>query len=94
MAKTDGAGVLTYQAAYEAWGEIKAESGSTQDRQKNNSKDRDVPGYANEGFRYRDLETGAFLSKDPADFVDGPNLYAYVRQNPWTGFDPDGLFLK
>lgn len=21
----------------------------------------------------------------------GPNLYAYVRQNPWTGWDPDGL---
>ena len=24
-------------------------------------------------------------------FVDGPNLYAYVKQNPWTGFDPEGL---
>lgn len=91
VAKTDGAGTLTYQAAYEAWGEIKAESGSTADRQKSNSKDRDVPGYANEGFRYRDLETGAFLSKDPAGFVDGPNVYAYVRQNPWTKFDPLGL---
>jgi hypothetical protein len=25
------------------------------------------------------------------DVRDGPNLYAYVRQNPWTKFDPDGL---
>lgn len=24
----------------------------------------------------------------------GPNLYAYVRQNPWTAFDPDGLFTR
>ena len=24
-------------------------------------------------------------------FVDGPNLYTYVRQNPWTAFDPEGL---
>ncbi len=24
-------------------------------------------------------------------FVDGPNLYAYVKQNPWTGWDPEGL---
>jgi len=24
-------------------------------------------------------------------FVDGPNLYAYVRQNPWSKFDPEGL---
>ena len=23
--------------------------------------------------------------------VDGPNLYAYVNQNPWTKFDPEGL---
>lgn len=40
---------------------------------------------------YRDLETGAFLTRDPAGFVDGPNLYAYVKQNPWTSFDPEGL---
>lgn len=25
--------------------------------------------------------------------VDGPNLYAYVRQNPWTNFDPEGLYV-
>jgi hypothetical protein len=25
------------------------------------------------------------------DVRDGPNLYAYVMQNPWTSFDPDGL---
>ena len=46
-----------------------------------------------EGFRYRDIETGTWLSRDPAGFVDGPNLYAYVMQNPWTKFDPDGLYL-
>ena len=27
-----------------------------------------------------------------SDVCDGPNLYAYVQQNPWTKFDPDGLF--
>ncbi len=42
-------------------------------------------------MRYRDLETGVWLTRDPAGFVDGPNLYAYVRQNPWSKFDPDGL---
>jgi hypothetical protein len=25
------------------------------------------------------------------DVRDGPNLYAYVKQNPWTSWDPDGL---
>ncbi len=40
---------------------------------------------------YRDLESGVFLSRDPAGHVDGPNVYTYVKQNPWTKFDPDGL---
>jgi RHS repeat-associated protein len=48
-------------------------------------------GLLNEGFRYRDLETGTFITRDPAGFVDGPNLYTYVVQNPWTKFDPLGL---
>ena len=54
-------------------------------------KEEDPSGLLNEGFRYRDLETGAFITRDPMGFVDGPNLYAYVRQNPWTSFDPEGL---
>jgi hypothetical protein len=35
---------------------------------------------------------GVDCSYEPAlDVRDGPNLYAYVKQNPWTGFDPKGL---
>jgi len=34
------------------------------------------------------------LSRDPAGFVDGPNLYAYVKQNPWSQFDAHGLFVS
>ena len=30
-------------------------------------------------------------SPDPLGFVDGPNMYAYVVQNPWSKFDPEGL---
>ena len=29
--------------------------------------------------RYRDLEAGVFLTRDPLGFVDGPNVYTYVR---------------
>lgn len=161
-AKTDLTGNLTYQAEYEAFGKRTTETGATQDRQKSNTKDEDIPGYANEGFRFRDLETGMFISKDPigytlmqpADkwFLDGkqvskekylralypgtyvdtdpaksakttqgeqqdhvessldgnavpgklshwhiaepgqPNVYAYCQDNPWSKFDPEGLF--
>lgn len=32
-----------------------------------------------------------FISEDPAGFVDGPNLYAYVGGNPIMAVDPSGL---
>jgi uncharacterized protein RhaS with RHS repeats len=38
------------------------------------------------------METGTFISRDPLGHVDGPNVYCYVRQNPWTMWDPEGLF--
>jgi len=91
VAKTDADQALTYQAEYEAFGTRTKEVGQTQDRQKANTKDEDPTGLLNEGFRYRDLETGSFITRDPLGFVDGPNLYTYVQQNPWTKFDPEGL---
>ncbi|MBC2592658.1 hypothetical protein H5P28_00130 [Ruficoccus amylovorans] len=99
VAATDGNSSLTYQAAYEAFGrhgdtassEEYIAPGATLDRQRANTKDEDPTGLLNEGFRYRDLETGTFITRDPLGFVDGPNLYSYVVQNPWTKFDPRGL---
>ena len=62
------------------------------ERHRANTKDEDPTGLLNEGFRYRDLATGVFISRDPAGFVDGPNVYTYVKQNPWSAFDSEGLF--
>jgi len=86
----DGGGV-EWQAAYQAFGTRSAESGTNLDRQRANTKDEDPTGLLNEGLRYRDLQSGVFITRDPAGFVDGPNVYAYVRQNPWTMFDVQGL---
>lgn len=96
VAATHNSGSLTYQAAYEAYGKhgdtaSSQEWGTTQDRQQANTKDEDPTGLLNEGFRYRDLETGTFIIRDPLGFVDGPNVYTYVVQNSWTKFDPLGL---
>lgn len=44
------------------------------------------------GRRYYDPETGRWVTPDPEGFVDGPNLYAYVHNNPLTHFDLYGLF--
>ncbi len=91
IARTDASGALTYQAQYEGFGNQSAMTGTTSERQKSNSKDTDPTGLVDEGMRYRDLATGVFITKDPAGFVDGPNVYTYVKQNPWTSFDPEGL---
>ncbi len=91
VAQSDSAGALTWTASYEAYGKRTKETGTNADKQRANTKDEDPTGLLNEGFRYRDIETGVWLSRDPAGFVDGPNLYAYVMQNPWTMFDPEGL---
>jgi RHS repeat-associated protein len=94
VAQSDVAGTLTWTASYEAYGKRTLELGSNEDRQRANTKEEDPTGLLNEGFRYRDIETGVWLSRDPAGFVDGPNLYAYVKQNPWTFWDPDGLAIN
>ena len=91
VGQTDSSGTPTYQAAYLAFGQHPTESGFTLDRQKASTKEQDPTGLLNEGFRYRDPDTGTFLTRDPLGFKAGPNMYTYVRQNPWTRFDPEGL---
>ncbi len=91
VAETNASGTLNYAGSYLAFGTRGAEFGSSVDAQRANTKEEDETGLLNEGMRYRDLDTGVFLTRDPLDFVDGPNLYSYVRQNPWTKWDPTGL---
>ena len=91
VAQTSGNGVVGYQATYEAFGTRPAEQGQDGNRQRANTKEEDPTGLLDEGMRYRDLAAGVFMTKDPAGMIDGPNLYAYVNQNPWTKFDPEGL---
>lgn len=43
------------------------------------------------GHRYYDPETGRWISPDPALFIDGPNLYAFVHNNPLHYLDRSGL---
>jgi len=91
VAATGSTGILTWQSQYEAFGEIIAETGSTADREKSNTKPRDVAGYVYEGQRIRDIETDRYLTRDPLGFADGVNVYIHVRQSPWTHWDAHGL---
>lgn len=42
-------------------------------------------------YRGYDPKLGRWLSRDPIGENDGPNLHAYVNQNPVVWVDPDGL---
>ena len=48
-------------------------------------------GFSNFGRRYYDCKTAKWLSPDPLGFEAGPNLYAYVNNNPLSHFDLYGL---
>jgi RHS repeat-associated protein len=91
VAQSDIDGTTTWAASYQADGRRTAEAGTNVERHRANTKEEDPTGLLNEGFRYRDMETGTFISRDPLGLVDGPNVYCYVRQNPWTMWDPEGL---
>jgi RHS repeat-associated protein len=93
VAKTNSSGAITWETAYEAFGNQTTSTPGAPplDRQRASTKEQDPTGFLNEGFRYRDLSTGTFLTRDPLGFLAGLNNYTYVRQNPWTRFDPEGL---
>jgi len=93
VAQSDIDGTTTWAASYQADGRRTAEAGTNVERHRACTKEEDPTGLLNEGFRYRDMETGTFISRDPLGHVDGPNVYCYVRQNPWTLWDPEGLFV-
>jgi len=44
-------------------------------------------------YRAYDSKLGRWLSRDPLGFVDGPNLYAYVGNDPSNRVDLQGLFF-
>jgi RHS repeat-associated protein len=50
-------------------------------------------GFIGFGRREYDPSIGRWITPDPAGYVDGPNVYAYVLNNPLTLFDLYGLHI-
>lgn len=46
------------------------------------------------GERFYDPFSHRWITADPLQFDDGPNLYAYVHNNPLTHLDPHGLWAQ
>jgi RHS repeat-associated protein len=46
------------------------------------------------GARYYDASLGRFISRDPMRYIDGPNMFVYVANNPMMYIDPAGLWKR
>ncbi|EQA1624913.1 RHS repeat-associated core domain-containing protein [Enterobacter asburiae] len=57
-------------------------------------KERDATGLYYYGYRYYQPWACRWLSSDPADTVDGLNLFSMCRNNPSSGIDSDGRMFK
>jgi RHS repeat-associated protein len=45
-------------------------------------------------MRWYEANLGRWLTRDPAGYVDGLNVYQFVRSNPLMFVDPTGLFIS
>ena len=85
-----GQAVTTY--AYDEYGQGRAQDGVTGYPFRYTGQRLD-PYTGTYHYKAREYapQLGRFLQADPARFVDGPNVYAYVGNNPWNAVDPSGM---
>lgn len=89
---TDGAGAVRARYSYGPYGQRTKVSGDLEAsygftgflRHQASGLDLTV-------YRAYDANLGRWLSRDPIGEGDGPNLYAFVQNNPINYFDPDGM---
>jgi len=97
VAITDSSQQTAKTYAYEAFGRIRSEGGNGFAVNRYAFTARESLGDSLGLYYYRarvmDPNTGRFTSEDPLGFVDGPNLYGYVANNPINYVDPNGQWL-
>jgi RHS repeat-associated protein len=86
-------GVLAYTYTYDSFGNVTNSTGSVRNPFQYSGRELDPEtGLNYNRARYYDQASGRFISEDPLGFVGGgPNLYAYVGNNPTNFNDPIGL---
>ncbi len=90
---SDGSIAESYR--YSAFGEETQQANHSKNPWRYASKRFDPEtGFIYFGERYYDPMTHRWINRDPAGYVDGLNLYAYVQNNPFRYVDPDGRFVQ
>ena len=100
-AVTNSAGDPIWQASYAPFGAVTIKTKTSISQPSTTTFNFRLPGqyedeetglYYND-HRYYDPKLGRYLSPDPLGMPDGPNRYAYVRNNPLRYVDASGLIL-
>ena len=84
-------GALTTRYAYEPFGRTTATGTGTGTAFQYTGRENEGDGLYYLRARYLSTQYHRFLSEDPFEFNDGPNLYAYVGSAPLDATDPLGL---
>ena len=89
---TDTQGTLQASYTYDAFGNIINQSGNAVNSYQFQTKQASpTTGLVYFGARYYNPLVGRFITQDPSGMIDGPNLYAYLNNNPVNLIDPWGL---
>jgi RHS repeat-associated protein len=93
VALTDESGGVIQTYAYAAFGSIRAQTSTNLNRIAFTAREAlgDSLGFYYYRNRVLDPSTGRFTSEDPRGYINGPNWYVYVINNPINWFDPWGL---
>jgi RHS repeat-associated protein len=99
---TDKSGAIVKQKKYEAFGNLKWQSGTFSDNREFTSKEKDPTGFHYFGARYYSGDIGRFLSPDPHTLMPGGldlsnpqsiTPYVYCVNDPLRYKDPNGEFI-
>ncbi len=92
LAVVDSAGTVQQSYAYDVFGAVTQQSGSTGNEQQFAGQQTDPDGLQFLRARFYDPTTGRFLSRDAWSVADKTIFqpYVYARNNPMTATDPSG----
>ncbi len=92
-AVTNPAGIVVWQADYDAFGEAKITINDIEQNLRSPGQYfDDETGLHYNRFRYYSPEFGRYLTRDPLGLRGGLNLYNYVGNDPVNSVDPLGLW--
>lgn len=90
VATNDPSGTVTHSVLFDAWGSVKAETGTRMHPFTYTGREVGEAGFHFYRARFYQPGIGRFIQEDPMAPTDGPSLYRYVRNSPIPFTDPEG----